>query len=120
MTVCNMTIEAGARAGMIAPDEKAYRLSRGPPHGAQGRGLGQGHGPTGIRLRTDEGRSLRPRGDARRRLPAAHRLVGHLAGGRGVESAGAVPNPDDIADEGKRQSKWRALEVHGPEARHRR
>ena len=40
MTVCNMSIEGGARAGMIAPDEKAYRLSQGPAEGAQGRGLG--------------------------------------------------------------------------------
>ena len=38
MTVCNMSIEAGARAGMIAPDETTYRLPRGPrrarPQGA--------------------------------------------------------------------------------------
>jgi 3-isopropylmalate/(R)-2-methylmalate dehydratase large subunit len=36
MTVCNMTIEAGARAGMIAPDEKTYEYLRGRPHAPQG------------------------------------------------------------------------------------
>jgi 3-isopropylmalate/(R)-2-methylmalate dehydratase large subunit len=32
MTVCNMSIEAGARAGMIAPDETTYRYLKGRPH----------------------------------------------------------------------------------------
>jgi 3-isopropylmalate/(R)-2-methylmalate dehydratase large subunit len=40
MTVCNMSIEGGARAGLIAPDEKAYELSQGPPDVAEGRRLG--------------------------------------------------------------------------------
>ncbi len=30
MTVCNMSVEAGAKAGFIAPDEKAYRVPQGP------------------------------------------------------------------------------------------
>ena len=37
MTVCNMSIEGGARAGIIAPDEKTYAFLEGPPQGAQGR-----------------------------------------------------------------------------------
>ena len=36
MTVCNMSIEAGARAGMIAPDETTYRYLRGRAHAPQG------------------------------------------------------------------------------------
>ena len=32
MTVCNMSIEAGARAGLIAPDEKHFCLHQGKPH----------------------------------------------------------------------------------------
>lgn len=36
MTLCNMTIEAGARAGMISPDEKTYAYLRGRPHAPQG------------------------------------------------------------------------------------
>ena len=40
MTVCNMSIEAGARAGMIAPDEKTYEYLKGRPFAPQGIGLG--------------------------------------------------------------------------------
>ena len=42
MTVCNMSIEAGARAGMIAPDDTTYRVPAGPSVRAAGRGLGRG------------------------------------------------------------------------------
>ena len=84
MTVCNMTIEGGARAGMIAPDEKAIAYLEGPPHGAQGRGLGQGHGLLGDAA-DRRGRAFRPRRDARCRLTAAHRLLGHVARGRRLD-----------------------------------
>ena len=40
MTVCNMTIEGGARAGLIAPDEKNLRLFQRPSHGAESRPVG--------------------------------------------------------------------------------
>jgi 3-isopropylmalate/(R)-2-methylmalate dehydratase large subunit len=36
MTLCNMTIEAGARAGLIAPDEKTFEYLRNKPHAPQG------------------------------------------------------------------------------------
>jgi 3-isopropylmalate/(R)-2-methylmalate dehydratase large subunit len=36
MTVCNMSIEAGARAGLIAPDETAFRYLQGRPHAPRG------------------------------------------------------------------------------------
>src|SRR5262244_1792810 len=36
MTVCNMSIEAGARAGLIAPDETTFRYLQGRPHAPQG------------------------------------------------------------------------------------
>ena len=42
MTVCNMTIEGGARAGLIAAGRDDLRLSQGPPQRAQGRRLGEG------------------------------------------------------------------------------
>ena len=35
MTICNMTIEGGGRAGMIAPDETTFDVVRGPPRGAR-------------------------------------------------------------------------------------
>ena len=42
MTVCNMSIEAGARAGMIAPDDDHLRLPRGPAPRADGHDVGAG------------------------------------------------------------------------------
>jgi len=36
MTVCNMAIEGGARAGIIAPDEKTYAYCQGRPHAPKG------------------------------------------------------------------------------------
>ncbi len=40
MTVCNMSIEAGARAGMVAPDETTYQYLKGRPRAPAGRRLG--------------------------------------------------------------------------------
>jgi len=37
MTICNMTIEGGGRAGMVAPDEKTYSYIEGRPHAPKGR-----------------------------------------------------------------------------------
>ena len=44
MTVCNMSIEAGARAGLVAPDDTTYEYLAGRPVRAQRRGLGRGRG----------------------------------------------------------------------------
>ncbi len=42
MTVCNMAIEAGARAGLVAPDAKTFAYLQGPPASARRRGMGRG------------------------------------------------------------------------------
>ena len=59
MTVCNMSIEAGARAGMIAPDETTFAYLQGPPLRSAGRGVGSRRralaricGPTTARVST--------------------------------------------------------------------
>jgi 3-isopropylmalate/(R)-2-methylmalate dehydratase large subunit len=44
MTVCNMAIEAGARAGLVAVDDKTIEYVQGPAVRAQGRGVGAGRG----------------------------------------------------------------------------
>ena len=44
MTICNMSIEGGARAGLVAPDDATFELSRGREFAPQGRGLGSGRG----------------------------------------------------------------------------
>ena len=54
MTVCNMSIEAGARAGMIAPDETTFEYLKGRDARPDGRGLGRGGRGTGATLRTDD------------------------------------------------------------------
>ena len=72
MTVCNMTIEGGARAGLIAPDETTFAYLKGRPMRAQGRRLGAGR-----RLLADaavrSGRGLRQGSRARRRATSCRR-----------------------------------------------
>ena len=59
MTVCNMSIEAGARAGMIAPDDTTFEYLAGRPRAARAR-LGP-RGGDWRALPTDDGRDVRPR-----------------------------------------------------------
>ncbi|WP_340314926.1 3-isopropylmalate dehydratase large subunit [Rhizorhabdus argentea] len=54
MTLCNMSIEAGARAGMIAPDEKTYAWLAGTPYGPTGAELDRARAHWES-LRSDEG-----------------------------------------------------------------
>lgn len=111
MTVCNMTIEGGARAGMVAPDEKTYAYLKDRPKAPKGHAW-----EAALRywdsLRTDEGAHF----DTEVRLDAAN-LPPIVTWGTSPEDvisvAGVVPNPDDIQDENKRLSKWRALEYMG-------
>ena len=49
MTVCNMAIEAGARAGMVAVDDTTIAVPQGPPVRAAGRATGTRPWPTGAR-----------------------------------------------------------------------
>ncbi|MBL0374948.1 3-isopropylmalate dehydratase large subunit [Rhizobium sp. KVB221] len=111
MTVCNMTIEGGARAGLIAPDEKTFEYIKGKPRAPQGAALDQAveYWKT---LHTDEGAHY----DRVVVLNAAD-LPPIVSWGSSPEDVisvqGVVPNPDDIADENKRTSKWRALDYMG-------
>ncbi len=111
MTVCNMTIEGGARAGMIAPDEKAYAYLYGKPMAPKGEAWDAARKYWDT-LRTDEGAHF----DQVITLDAAN-LPPIVSWGTSPEDVvavdGVVPNPDLIEDEGKRQSKWRALEYMG-------
>ena len=108
MTVCNMTIEGGARAGMIAPDEKAYAYLHGKPMAPKGEAWDAARKYWDT-LHTDEGAHF----DSIIKLDAAN-LPPIVSWGTSPEDVvaidGAVPNPDLIPDEGKRQSKWRALD----------
>ena len=67
MTVCNMSIEAGARAGLIAPDETTFEYLKGRPHAPQGADwdaasrTGRACAPTTAPSSTTRSPSTRPR-----------------------------------------------------------
>jgi 3-isopropylmalate/(R)-2-methylmalate dehydratase large subunit len=111
MTVCNMSIEGGARAGMVAPDEKAFAYLNGRPKAPKGAAWDEA-----VRywetLRSDEGAHF----DRIVRLDA-NNLPPIVSWGTSPEDvisvAGAVPDPALIEDETKRSSKQRALDYMG-------
>ncbi|MGO4285614.1 3-isopropylmalate dehydratase large subunit [Bosea sp. TAB14] len=111
MTLCNMSIEGGARAGMVAPDEKAFAYLKGRPKAPQGAAW-----DAAVRywetLQTDEGANF----DRVVRLDAGN-LPPIVSWGTSPEDVisvtGAVPDPELIQDEVKRASKKRALEYMG-------
>jgi 3-isopropylmalate/(R)-2-methylmalate dehydratase large subunit len=111
MTVCNMTIEGGARAGLIAPDEKTFAYIKDRPRAPKGKAfdMAMDYWKT---LFSDEGAHF----DKIVVLDAA-KLPPIVSWGSSPEDVvsilGEVPNPDDIQDENKRNSKWRALDYMG-------
>jgi 3-isopropylmalate/(R)-2-methylmalate dehydratase large subunit len=111
MTVCNMSIEGGARAGLIAPDEKTFAYVKGRPRAPTGKAFDMAleYWQT---LYSDPDAHF----DREVRLDAAN-LPPIVSWGSSPEDVvavtGVVPNPDDIADENRRKSKWRALEYMG-------
>jgi 3-isopropylmalate/(R)-2-methylmalate dehydratase large subunit len=111
MTVCNMTIEGGARAGMIAPDEKAYAYLKDRPKAPKGEAWDAARRYWDT-LHTDDGAHF-----DRIVTLDANNLPPIVSWGTSPEDvisvAGVVPNPDAIADENKRASKWRALDYMG-------
>jgi len=111
MTVCNMTIEGGARAGLIAPDEKTFEYIKGKPRAPKGQALDMAIDYWKT-LYTEEGAHF----DRVVVLDAAN-LPPIVSWGSSPEDVvsieGVVPNPDAIEDETKRTSKWRALDYMG-------
>ena len=81
MTVCNMSVEGGARAGMIAPDEKTYAYLKDRPKSPKGDAVGPGAASLGHAAQR-RGRAFRSRREARRRRSAADRHLGHEPAGR--------------------------------------
>ncbi len=114
MTVCNMSIEGGARAGLVAPDEKAFEFLKGRPKAPKGEAW-----DAAMRywetLRSDHGAHF----DHEIRLDAA-KLPPIVTWGTSPEDvvsiSGFVPDPDKIQDEAKRLSKHRALHYMGLKA----
>ena len=112
MTVCNMSIEGGARAGMIAPDETTFAYIKGRPRAPKGKAwdMARAYWET---LPSDEGAHF----DREVKLDGA-KLPPIVSWGSSPEDVvavtGVVPDPDRIEDETRRDSKWRALEIYGP------
>jgi 3-isopropylmalate/(R)-2-methylmalate dehydratase large subunit len=108
MTVCNMSIEAGARAGMIAPDETTYAYLKGRAHAPEGTDWDDAVAYWNT-LPTDEGAVF----DAEVFLDA-NKLDPFVTWGtnpgQGVSLSDSVPFPADIADANDRAAAERALE----------
>jgi len=111
MTVCNMSIEAGARAGMIAPDETTFAYLKGRPKAPKGAAWDAAR-RYWERLPSDHNAAF----DREVRLDAA-KLPPLVTWGTSPEQVaavtGRVPVPSEIADEGKRHSAERALAYMG-------
>ena len=111
MTICNMSIEAGARAGMIAPDETTYAFLKGRPMAPKGEAwtAALDHWRT---LRTDDGASF----DSEVFIDATQ-LEPYVSWGTNpgqtLPISGSVPSPGDFTDPIDIDSTIRALDYMG-------
>ncbi|WP_341358605.1 3-isopropylmalate dehydratase large subunit [Georgenia sp. M64] len=108
MTICNMSIEAGARAGMIAPDETTFEYIKGRPHAPEG---------ADWDAAVEYWRTLRSDDDAvfdtEVDLDAADLepfVTWGTNPGQGLPLSASVPDPVDIVEESERRAAERALE----------
>ncbi|CAN5466533.1 3-isopropylmalate dehydratase large subunit [soil metagenome] len=107
MTVCNMSIEAGARAGMVAPDETTYEFLKGRPHAPTG--ADWDHAVAAWdQLRTDEGAEF----DTEVYLDAATLSPFVTWGtnpGQGIPLSASVPDPELMTSDDEKQAAEKAL-----------
>jgi 3-isopropylmalate/(R)-2-methylmalate dehydratase large subunit len=111
MTVCNMSIEAGARAGMVAPDDTTYEFLRDRPHAPKG-----AQWEAAMRywqqLRTDDGAVF----DTEVYLDATSLSPFVTWGtnpGQGVPLSATVPDPELMTNDADRQAAGKALAYMG-------
>ena len=111
MTVCNMSIEAGAKAGLIAPDDVTFEYLKGRRHAPTGEDWDRAV-EAWRQLVTDEGATF----DKEVVLDAST-LSPFVSWGTNpaqvIELSGAVPDPDSFDDPSARESAARALEYMG-------
>ncbi|HEY7392824.1 MAG TPA: 3-isopropylmalate dehydratase large subunit, partial [Bryobacteraceae bacterium] len=113
MTVCNMTIEGGARAGLVAPDNTTFEYLHGRPHAPKGtewdaavarwKQLSSDNGATYDRTVTVDAASLEPM------------ITFGTNPGMGVPINAPVPEPSHVADPGEREALSQALKYMGLE-----
>ncbi|MBG6182518.1 3-isopropylmalate/(R)-2-methylmalate dehydratase large subunit [Arthrobacter sp. CAN_A214] len=108
MTICNMSIEAGARAGMVAPDDITFDYLKGRPHAPQGADWDAAVADW-RKLRTDDDAVFEAEVflDADDLEPF---VTWGTNPGQGVSLSQSVPAPEDFADENDRAACERALE----------
>jgi len=108
MTICNMSIEGGARAGLVAPDETTFAYLKGRPHAPQGadwdaavarwRTLASDEGATYDKEIVIDANTLEP-------------MVTYGTNpGMGLPISGTIPNPADESDPAAARALTRALE----------
>lgn len=111
MTLCNMSIEAGARAGFIAPDSKTFDYLRGRPMAPQGENWDKAVAYWSTLL-SDEGAVF----DLEIHL-SAENIPPLVTWGTSPQDVlpitACVPNPDDETDAAKKSAMIRALEYMG-------
>lgn len=108
MTICNMSIEAGARAGMVAPDQVTYDYLKGRPHAPSGEDWDAAVAYWDT-LATDEGATF----DAEVFLDANELepfVTWGTNPGQGVSLNDRVPDPEAMADPNDKAAALRALE----------
>ncbi|GEL97708.1 3-isopropylmalate dehydratase large subunit [Cellulomonas terrae] len=111
MTVCNMSIEAGARAGMIAPDQTTFDYLKGRPHAPEGADWDAAVEYWST-LRTDDDAEF----DVEVVLKAEDLepfVTWGTNPGQGLPLSGSVPVPEEIADADERGAAERAIEYMG-------
>lgn len=108
MTVCNMSIEAGARAGMISPDEKTFEYLKGRPYMPKGQELN---------IKLDSWKTLATEQDAQfdRSISLdASKMAPQVSWGTNpgmvVGIDGRVPSPSDYSDSNLKKATENALE----------
>ena len=114
MTICNMSIEAGARAGMIAPDETTFAYIEGRPRAPQGQDWNDAVAYWRTLVTDDDAQF-----DAEVVIDAAELTPFVTWGtnpGQGVPLAGRVPAPEDFGDPVEQAAARKALEYMGLEA----
>jgi 3-isopropylmalate/(R)-2-methylmalate dehydratase large subunit len=111
MTVCNMTIEGGARAGLIAPDEKTFEYFKGRPMSPKA-GAWEQAVEYWKTLPSDEGATYDKEVDL-----DVSEIVPQVTWGTSPEDVvsitGTVPSPDDFDNPGKQDAVRSSLEYMG-------
>jgi 3-isopropylmalate/(R)-2-methylmalate dehydratase large subunit len=111
MTICNMSIEWGAKAGMIAPDETTYAYLKDKPHAPQGLDW-EAAVEYWNSLATDEDATF-DREVVLRAEDVAPFVTWGTNPGQGVPLSANVPSPDDFDEPNEKIAAERALEYMG-------